>query len=638
MFPQKQTTTTSAQKLAKHHIYRNILWGMLFVFLILCMVTYLSKKTVQLSYSSHETCTKQILFLPESYKSPAADKGFAIRHTDLFKVSDTTLFSFKTCFRPTKLLKPGSAELSIAPDSGLLASKTFKIDVPEPPKASVQLLSGPVSTIRPLQIKLSDTDGLNDYLIHADQKISKCVKIDSAISCDMKSLNLAQDKDYPIKITRSFNGGEPETVATKTVHTLQATNIVQAAIVNQQVIYDSPTSFNFKFDRPIEDQKVSLTKTDDNTTVAITNTTKGDTLKITLAKPLDREANFELRLDDVIAVDGSTLGQPYVARFKTSGGPTVSNVSVGSYGLPLAQTITIDLDQPVSSNVTKLVSVSGVAASISATKQQIKVSYTGAMPCTVINISIAAGLKSVYGTVQNRPWSFQTRTTCRRTTKVIGSSVRGRPIYAYYYGTGATTVLFTGGIHGNERSGSYIMKDWVNYLDGNAYKIPANKQIVVVPEINPDGLASYTRNNAHNVNLDRNFPAANWKANIDTSSGILVGGGGSSALSEPEAKALADLTTSLRPRLEVSFHAQGSLIGANQFGDSSVIGNLYGSLVGYRSMIGQAEQTMGYSITGEYEDWMGEKYSTPAILIELPTLSGRYFTAHQQALWRMVNI
>lgn len=81
---------------------------------------------------------------------------------------------------------------------------------------------------------------------------------------------------------------------------------------------------------------------------------------------------------------------------------------------------------------------------------------------------------------------------------------------------------------------------------------------------NPDGIAVGSRNNANNVNLGRNFPTANWKADIDTASGILKNGGGKKAGSEPETKALINLTRQLRPRVQISFHAQGSLVGANK--------------------------------------------------------------------------
>jgi len=79
-------------------------------------------------------------------------------------------------------------------------------------------------------------------------------------------------------------------------------------------------------------------------------------------------------------------------------------------------------------------------------------------------------------------------------------------------------------------------------------------------------------------------------------------------------------------------------VGANQYGDSTNIGLLYAANVGYSSMIGHADEVMGYTITGEFEEWAGEQYGTPAILIELPTRNGDFFWDHEPTLWKIVNI
>lgn len=183
------------------------------------------------------------------------------------------------------------------------------------------------------------------------------------------------------------------------------------------------------------------------------------------------------------------------------------------------------------------------------------------------------------------------------------------------------------------------MQAWVTYLQTHAAEvIPAGKQVVVVPNTNPDGIVANTRYNANDVNIGRNFATANWKADIETSSGVLVNGGGTSATSEPESKALAALTQQLQPRLEVSFHSQGRLVGANKFGDSVSVGTTYAKLVGYSTMFYDAEAVMGYPMTGEYEDWMGESMGTAAILIELPSSSGNFLTSQQAALIRMLSV
>lgn len=191
---------------------------------------------------------------------------------------------------------------------------------------------------------------------------------------------------------------------------------------------------------------------------------------------------------------------------------------------------------------------------------------------------------------------------------------------------------------GSEPSGYTTMQAWVDYLMTYGYKIPGDKRVVIVPNTNPDGIASGSRNNANNVNIDRNFATANWKADIETNNGLLVNGGGTSAVSEPETAAVAALTRQLVPRLEVSFHSQGRLVGANKYGDSVAIGAVYASAVGYATMFYDAEAVMGYPMTGEYEDWMGESMGIPAILVELPSSSGNYLNAQLNALMKMLSV
>jgi hypothetical protein len=55
-------------------------------------------------------------------------------------------------------------------------------------------------------------------------------------------------------------------------------------------------------------------------------------------------------------------------------------------------------------------------------------------------------------------------------------------------------------------------------------------------------------------------------------------------------------------------------------------------------MFDNAEDVMGYSITGEYEDWMGEALGVPAILIELPTHSGNYLNSQMNALKKVLEV
>ena len=86
---------------------------------------------------------------------------------------------------------------------------------------------------------------------------------------------------------------------------------------------------------------------------------------------------------------------------------------------------------------------------------------------------------------------------------VIGHSVRGRPIVAHVLGPDSAPrkLLLVGCIHGNECAGiAHPVRRWP------ARRVPAGVQLWLVPEMNPDGTAADTRQNAHGVDLNRNFP------------------------------------------------------------------------------------------------------------------------------------
>ena len=181
------------------------------------------------------------------------------------------------------------------------------------------------------------------------------------------------------------------------------------------------------------------------------------------------------------------------------------------------------------------------------------------------------------------------------------------------------------------------MKDWINELEANYSRIPTNARIVVVPTANPDGVAANTRNNSRNVNLNRNFPTSDWQSDIKDTNGNVKGGGGPTPLSEPEAKALASLSSSLRPRLLISYHAVGSLVVGDPGGYSAGYAAKYASMVGYRNATGQSSSTFDYSITGSYEDWTIQKVGIPSMVVELGSYTYRDFSHHKEAFWSMLR-
>ncbi len=84
---------------------------------------------------------------------------------------------------------------------------------------------------------------------------------------------------------------------------------------------------------------------------------------------------------------------------------------------------------------------------------------------------------------------------------IFGRSREGRPIIAVHTGdeTGRTVLVF-GSIHGNETAGIAIANAIINE------PVTSGTDIWVVPDLNPDGTARDTRQNADGVDLNRNFP------------------------------------------------------------------------------------------------------------------------------------
>lgn len=141
------------------------------------------------------------------------------------------------------------------------------------------------------------------------------------------------------------------------------------------------------------------------------------------------------------------------------------------------------------------------------------------------------------------------------TSIVAGRSVGDRPIEILVLGEPASgdsrnVTLIIASIHGNEAVGTPLARRLAAHLASNPDFL-RGRQVIVMPEANPDGVAAHRRTNANHVDLNRNFDTANRRA--DRRSGV-------AGLSEPESRAIDSVIDTYRPTRIVSIHQPLSCI------------------------------------------------------------------------------
>jgi protein MpaA len=132
----------------------------------------------------------------------------------------------------------------------------------------------------------------------------------------------------------------------------------------------------------------------------------------------------------------------------------------------------------------------------------------------------------------------------RSSGEVFGHSVEGRPLEVSSTGGGSTRVLVVGSIHGDEPAGRKVIEQLSR--DARVRGV----ELLLMRTLNPDGLRRGTRQNAHGVDLNRNFPRA-WERQGSPGSQYYSG---PRPLSEPESRAAARLVRRVEPDLTIWYH------------------------------------------------------------------------------------
>lgn len=192
---------------------------------------------------------------------------------------------------------------------------------------------------------------------------------------------------------------------------------------------------------------------------------------------------------------------------------------------------------------------------------------------------------------------------------VIGNSVLGHPIEAVHFAAAGYAkprppALLFGAIHGDEPMSQLCLERLADEL----VERPPGRDTWIVPCLNVDGMRAGTRNNANDVDLNRNFATKDWGQHRRPSYHP-----GSAPEDQPETQALVALITRIGAARVISVHATFRLINWN--GSGETLAREMSARSGY-----PAEADMGYPCPGSFGTRYGSELGLEVVTVESPYL------------------
>ncbi|MDQ3369530.1 MAG: succinylglutamate desuccinylase/aspartoacylase family protein [Myxococcota bacterium] len=192
---------------------------------------------------------------------------------------------------------------------------------------------------------------------------------------------------------------------------------------------------------------------------------------------------------------------------------------------------------------------------------------------------------------------------------VIGKTVLGRPIEAVHftppgYARPRPPAVLFGAIHGDEPVTQLMLERLADEL----VERPPGRETWIIPCVNVDGIVAGTRNNANDIDLNRNFASKSW--------GTARRPGynpGATAEDQPETQALVALIDRVQAQRLIALHATYRMI--NWDGTGEALATEMATRCGY-----PVEHDMGYPTPGSFGTKYGVELGLEVICVESPYL------------------
>lgn len=205
--------------------------------------------------------------------------------------------------------------------------------------------------------------------------------------------------------------------------------------------------------------------------------------------------------------------------------------------------------------------------------------------------------------------------------EIIGFSVLERPLEVYRFGTGEHPHMIVAGIHGGyEWNTVHLAYELIELLEREPDRIPADKTLYILPNLNPDGYAKDFgpdgRANANNVDINRNWDSnwqANWYGSNCWSYRFIEAGDGPE--SEPETRALKNFLLDRKIEAVISYHSMAYSIFSGGYPYDSISIDLANALA-YASPYAYPPYYGDCLYTGQFVDWASDQ-GIAAVDIEL---------------------